>query len=85
LGVARLPVLFGPDFGVDFGDRTQPRRLPAHHGAAAEGVVYISICSGGAMMKISAAEQSHFTLGQLIIFGVAIVVILVELAIWLAN
>jgi hypothetical protein len=65
--------------------RTQPRRLPAHHGAAAEGVVYISMCSGGAMMKISTAERSQFMLGQLIIFGVAVVVTLVELAIWLAN
>jgi hypothetical protein len=37
------------------------------------------------MLKISAAEQAQFILGQLAIFGVAMVVALVELAIWLAN
>jgi hypothetical protein len=63
--------------------RIQPRRLPAHYGAAADDTIYISMCSGGAMVKI--AEQAQFILGQLSILGVAIVVTLVELAIWLAN
>jgi hypothetical protein len=35
--------------------------------------------------KMSVAEQAQFILGQLSILGVAIVVTLVELAIWLAN
>jgi hypothetical protein len=42
-------------------------------------------CSGGAMVKISAAEQPQFVFGQLTILAVAIVVTLVELAIRLAN
>jgi hypothetical protein len=51
-----------------------------------EDLIYISICSGGVIIKISAAERPKFLLGQLIIFGVAIfVVILVELTLWLAN
>ena len=37
------------------------------------------------MVKISAAEQPQFILGQLTILGVAIVVTLLELAIWLAD
>jgi hypothetical protein len=38
------------------------------------------------LIKIGAAERPQFILGQLIIFGIAIlVVVLVELAIWPAN
>jgi len=51
----------------------------------AEDTIYISMCSGGAMVKISAAEQAQFILGQITILGLAMVVTLVELAIWLAN
>jgi hypothetical protein len=41
---------------------------------------------GGAIIKISAAERPKFILGQLIIFGVAIIVLtLVILTLWLAN
>ena len=60
---------------------------PAHQNAVCEeDLIYISICSGGAIIKISAAERPSFVLGQLIIFGVAVfVVTLVELALWLAN
>ena len=66
--------------------RIQPRRSPAPQSAAAEDIIYISMCSGGVMIKISAAEQPQFILGQLIVFGVAIlVVMLVELASWWAN
>jgi hypothetical protein len=36
-------------------------------------------------VKIKAAEQAQFILGQITILGVAMVVALVELAIWLAN
>ena len=51
-----------------------------------EDLIYISICSGGAIIKISAAERPNFVLGQLIIFGVAVFVLtLVELTVWLAN
>jgi len=53
--------------------------------AHAEDTIYVSMCSGGAMVKISAAEQPQFILGQLTILGVAIVVTLLELAIWLAD
>jgi hypothetical protein len=56
-----------------------------HHGAAADDTIYISMCSGGVMVKMSVAEQAQFILGQLSILGVAIVVTLAELAIWLAN
>jgi hypothetical protein len=60
-----------------------PARQSAVRG---EDLIYISICSGGALIKISAAERAKFVLGQLIIFGVAIfVVTLVELTLWLAN
>jgi hypothetical protein len=60
---------------------------PARQSAVCEeDLIYISICSGGAIIKISAAERPNFVLGQLIIFGVAIfVVTLVELTLWLAN
>jgi hypothetical protein len=55
-------------------------------GQSAEDLIYISICSGGPLIKVSAAEGPNFILGQLIIFGVAIfVVTLVELTLWLAN
>ena len=66
-------------------ERIQPRRSPAHQSAAAEDVIYISTCSGGAMVKISADEWPQFILGQSIILGVAILFLTVELAIWLAN
>jgi hypothetical protein len=36
-------------------------------------------------VKFSAAEQSQFILGQLTVLTAALVVTLVELAIWLAN
>jgi hypothetical protein len=66
--------------------RIRPRPSPAQRSmAAAEDVIYISMCSGSVMIKISADDYSQFILGQLIIFGVAMVVMLVELAIWLAN
>ena len=59
---------------------------PARQSAAAEDVVYISICSGGATIKSSATERPKYILGQLIVLGVAIFVVsLVELAIWLTN
>jgi hypothetical protein len=51
----------------------------------AEDTIYVSMCSGGAMVKISAAEHAQFILGQITILGLAMVVTLVELAIWLAN
>jgi hypothetical protein len=46
---------------------------------AAEDTIYISMCSGGAMVKVNAAERPQFILGQIIILGVAMVVTLVEL------
>jgi hypothetical protein len=60
---------------------------PARQSAVCEeDLIYIAICSGGAIIKISAAERPNLVLGQLIIFGVAIfVVTLVELTLWLAN
>jgi hypothetical protein len=51
----------------------------------AEDTIYISMCSGGAMVKVSAAERAQFILGQITILGLAMVVTLVELAIWLAR
>jgi hypothetical protein len=63
-----------------------PGPLLRQSAVCGEDLIYISICSGGAIIKISAAERPKFLLGQLIIFGVAIfVVILVELTLWLAN
>jgi hypothetical protein len=50
-----------------------------------EDLIYISMCSGGAIIKISAAERPNFVLGQLIIVGAMFVVTLVELTLWLAN
>ena len=59
---------------------------PARQSAACgEDVIYISICSGGAIIKISAVDRSKFVLGQLIILGAILVVTLVELTLWLAN
>ena len=43
------------------------------------------MCSGGAMVKIKAAEQAQFILGQITILGLAMAVMLVEFAVWLAN
>jgi len=51
---------------------------------SAEDAIYISMCSG-AMVKVNAAEQAQFILGQITVLGLAMVVTLVELAIWLAN
>jgi hypothetical protein len=49
-----------------------------------EDLIYIPICSGGPLIKISAAERPYFILGQLIILGVALfAVTLVELTLWL--
>jgi hypothetical protein len=50
-------------------------------------LIYISICSGGAIIKMSAAERPSFVLGQLTVFGIAIfIVTLVQLTLWwLAN
>ncbi|OLB78940.1 MAG: hypothetical protein AUI16_02500 [Alphaproteobacteria bacterium 13_2_20CM_2_64_7] len=61
--------------------------LPAHQTAVCgEDLIYVSICSGGAIIKISAVERSKFVLGQLIICGIAIFVLaLVALTLWLAN
>ena len=59
---------------------------PARQSAVCgEDLIYISICSGGAIIKIGAAEQPSFVRGQLIIFGAVLVVALVELTLWLAN
>ena len=67
--------------------RIGPQPSPAHRSvAAAEDVIYISMCSGGVMIKISADEWPQFILGQSIILAAAISVFpLFELAIWLAN
>jgi hypothetical protein len=59
-----------------------PEKDSARH---REDLIYISICSGGAIIKISAAERPNFVLGQLIIVGAVFVVTLVELTLWLAN
>jgi hypothetical protein len=75
------------------GDRYLPAALEKNPGLAArrtavcgEEAIYISICSGGATIKISASERSKFVLGQLIICGIAIFVLaLVTLTLWLAN
>ena len=59
---------------------------PARQSAVGgEDIIYLSICSGGAIIKISAADRSKFVLGQLIILGAIFVVTLVELTLWLAN
>jgi hypothetical protein len=62
-------------------NRAPPARKSA---VCAEDLIYIPICSGGPLIKISAAERPYFVLGQVIILGVAIfAVTLVELTLWL--
>ena len=39
-----------------------------------EDVIYVSMCSGGVIIKLSAADRPKFVLGQLIIFGAIVVV-----------
>ena len=39
-----------------------------------EDVIYVSRCSGGVIIKISAADRPKFVLGQLIVFGAVVVV-----------
>jgi hypothetical protein len=65
----------------------QNHRASARQSAVCgEDLIYISICPGGAIIKMSAAERPNFVLGQLTILGVAIFVgTLVELTLWLAN
>ena len=59
---------------------------PARQSAVCgEDLIYISICSGGAIIKITAAERPNFVFGQLIILGAVFVVALVELTLWLAD
>jgi hypothetical protein len=58
---------------------------PRAKAQSGEDVIYISICSGGAIIKITAADRPKFVLGQLIIFGAIVVVALVELTLWLVN
>jgi hypothetical protein len=59
---------------------------PARQSAVCgEDFIFISICSGGTIIKISVADRSKFVLGQLIILGAIFVVTLVELTLWLAN
>jgi len=60
-------------------------RPRARQSAVSGDLFYISMCSGGAIIKISAAERPSFVLGQLIIVGAMFVVTLVELTLWLAN
>jgi hypothetical protein len=69
---------------------TAPEKIPGSPGrqsaVCGEDLIYISICSGGALIKISAAEYPNFVLGQVTIFGVAIfVVTLIQLTLWLVN
>jgi hypothetical protein len=64
--------------------RIDPQRSPARQNAAAEDIIYISMCSGGAAVSIGAIEQPKFVLGQLIVVGIAVFVTLVQLAFWLA-
>jgi hypothetical protein len=79
--VASTGTVMTPAPGVPLLDST----VAPHHGAAVEDTIYISLCSGGAIVKISVAERPPFILGQLTVLGAAIVVTLLELAIWLAN
>jgi hypothetical protein len=62
-----------------------PARPARQSAVCGEDLIYISICSGGAIIKISAAQRANFILGQLIIVGEMFVVTLVELTLWLAN
>jgi hypothetical protein len=64
----------------NFGPRAHKSKV------CAEDLIYISICSGGPLIKISAAERPNFILGQLTVFGVAIFVgTLIELTLRLAQ
>src|SRR5262249_32991311 len=54
----------------------------ARQSAVRGDLFYISMCSGGAIIKISAAERPNFVLGQLIIVGAMFVVTLAELTLW---
>ena len=68
------------------GPEQNPRASARQSAVCGEDLIYISICSGGAIIKMSAAERPNFVLGQLTILGVAIfVVTLVELTLWFAN
>jgi hypothetical protein len=62
-----------------------PARPARQSTVCGEDLIYISICSGGAIIKIGAAQRANFILGQLIIVGAMFVVTLVELTLWLAN
>jgi len=73
--VASTGTVMTPVPGVPVLDST----VAPHHDAAVEDTIYISMCSGGAIVKISVAERPQFILGQLTILGVAIVVALLEL------
>ena len=69
-------------------DRPRALRLLADAPESAvcgEDVIYFSMCSGGVIIKISAADRPTFVLGQHIIFGAIVVVALVELTLWLVN
>ena len=63
----------------------EPRPATAQSAVCEEDLIYISMCSGGVIIKINAAERPNFVLGQLIIVGATFVVTLVELTLWLAN
>jgi hypothetical protein len=62
----------------------EPQRSPARQSAAADDIIYVWICSGSAVVRISATERPGFVLGQLIVVGIAIFATLVQLAVWLA-
>ena len=75
MGNGHLPAASGKNPGP-------PARQSAVCG---EDIIYISMCSGGVIIKISVADRSKFVLGQLIILGAIFVVTLVELTLWLVN
>jgi len=58
---------------------SQTQRSLTHQRAVAESIIWVTMCSGGALVHISAAERPSFVLGQLVILGVAILVSLFEL------
>ena len=65
------------------GPEQNPRPSARQSAVCGEDLIYISICSGGVIIKMSAAQRPNFVLGQLTILGVAIfVVTLVELTLW---
>ena len=66
-------------------DRHSQRLASACEGAPVGDFILGLVCSGGAMIKITAAERPKFMLGQFIVLGIAMCVALVELAIWLSN